>query len=65
MEIFLYFDIDLFCSLLTFQMMKTSLKYNDDLMARFDVVTTIYAVHTQWLGVALSLTDIDESGSYM
>ena len=46
-------------------MLKTSLKYNDDLMARFVVVTTIYAVHTQWLGVALSLTDIDESGSYM
>ena len=65
MEIFLYFDIDLFCSLLTLQMLKTSLKYNDDLMARLDIVTTIYAVHTQWLGVALSLTDIDELGSYM
>ena len=46
-------------------MLKTSLKYNDDLIARFDIVTTIYAVHTQWLGVALSLTDIDELGSYM
>ena len=46
-------------------MLKTSLKYNDDLIARFDIVTTIYAVLTQWLGVALSLTDIDESGSYM
>ena len=58
-------DIDLFCSLLNLSMSKTSLKYNDDLMARFDIVTTIYAVHTQWLGVALSLTDIDELGSYM
>ena len=62
---YLYFDIDLFCSLLNLEMLKTSLKYNDDLIARFDIVTTIYAVHTQWLGVALSLTDIDELGSYM